>query len=226
MTRFNFLTLIHKSLKAALYDGALTLQQASVHTADEAAFLADKICEVTMLLDEWTRKEEHFILPEIGLYEPSIVDTMQREHEENRQLSNKLTTGLNLLEQCKTKEQRAEILNRLNHDYMILLAVQLRHLAKEERIINSMLYRYCNDAFIKDTLDQLRRRIAPWHMAFFHKWMLRGMNKTETAALLKMMQETASPVEFETLYAYASLELSPSALQQIKRILLQETPAA
>ncbi len=75
MQRVNIFNQIHKGLRAALYDTAISLQQADFTSEAEAEEVLSKIKEVVMLFDEHAHKEDTYILPAILQFEPSVVDS-------------------------------------------------------------------------------------------------------------------------------------------------------
>src|SRR5687767_15871550 len=90
MSRFNVFNQIHKGLRAMLYDTALTLQQTHFANADQAVAAVKKVRTAVDMFDAHTAHEDHFILPAIQQYEPSLADLFSLEHIKDHLLSEKL----------------------------------------------------------------------------------------------------------------------------------------
>src|SRR5215217_767739 len=88
--RYNSFNLIHKGLRAALYQTGLQLQQTDFTVADETEQTVNKVKEVIMLFDGHAHKEDHYILPAIVEYEPSVVAAFESEHIEDIKLGEQL----------------------------------------------------------------------------------------------------------------------------------------
>jgi len=79
MPRVNIFNQIHKGLRAALYDAAISLQQTDFTIEAEAEEVFSKVKEVVMLFDEHAHREDKFILSAISQFEPSVVDAFEQE---------------------------------------------------------------------------------------------------------------------------------------------------
>ena len=73
-----------------LYDTALTLQQTHFADADEADAAVKKVRTAVDMFEAHTAHEDHFILPAIQQYEPSLADLFALEHIKDHLLSEKL----------------------------------------------------------------------------------------------------------------------------------------
>jgi len=74
MQRYNGFTLIHKALRALLYDAALTLQQTYFADIEEAEPAIEKVETVLFLFERHAHHEDRFVLPAIVTYEPRLVE--------------------------------------------------------------------------------------------------------------------------------------------------------
>ena len=97
MERYNSFNLIHKGLRASLYQTALQLQQTDF--TDEAATedAISKVREIVMLFEGHAQKEDRFIFPAIEEYEPSVVASFEAEHVLDEKLGQELHRCINKL---------------------------------------------------------------------------------------------------------------------------------
>jgi chromosome condensin MukBEF ATPase and DNA-binding subunit MukB len=86
MERYNSFNIIHKGLRAALYQTALQLQQTDFTEDQQAEEALNKVREIVMLFEGHAHKEDNFVLPMINEYEPSVVASFNSEHEEDDKL--------------------------------------------------------------------------------------------------------------------------------------------
>ena len=221
MQRVNIFNQIHKGLRAALYDTALSLQQADFTSAAEAAEVLSKIKEAVMLFDEHAHKEDAYILPAILQFEPSVVDCFEQEHVTDLALSRRLSLAVNQLESLQKPEDRAEAGKKINIDFVSFLIFNLQHMAKEEDILNRLLWRYYSDAEILQMQQRIVQNTQPWHQDFYSKWMLRGINPVEAALWLRSVQSSAPQVVYQTLFTKAEQELPQSRFKKLVETLTQ-----
>src|SRR5829696_5368820 len=194
MQRVNIFNQIHKGLRASLYNTAIHLQQTDFTVETEADEALNKVKEVVMLFDEHAHKEDKFVLPAISQFEPSLVDSFEQEHVTDLALSAQLSSAVESFNTLLKAADRAKAGKKLNIDFVEFLAFNLKHMAREEDIINKILWRYYSDLEIIQIQQGIVQNTAPWHQDFFSKWMLRGINNTEAALWLRTVERSAPEI--------------------------------
>lgn len=89
MLRFNSFNMIHKALRAMLYDTALTLQQTDFTDAMEAETALSKVEDVIHQFEQHAHHEDTFMLPAIEKFAPQVVEDFEKEHVEDLELGNR-----------------------------------------------------------------------------------------------------------------------------------------
>ncbi len=218
MQRFDLFQLIHKGLRAALYHTALQLQQTNFLRAGETEAALNRVREIILLFNEQSRRQDAHILPAIEPYEPSVVATLQTEHESIAKLSQDLQTGIAQVESANSETARIEAGRELTERFTAFMTAQLRHMAEEESIGNTILWRYYRDEELRSINNRIEEATAPWIRDFFQGWMLRGINDLEAANWVNTIQRQQSEIAYRTLLQKCSSELSPERLRSIQRI--------
>ena len=221
MQRFNSFNQIHKGLRAALYQTAIALQQADFTNEAEADEILSQVKEVVMLFDEHAHKEDEFILPAIQPYEPSVVDAFEQEHETDLALSRKLTAAVDQFFSLMKAEDRAQAGRQINVDFVAYMVFNLQHMAREEDILNQILWRYYSDKEILQIQQRIVQSVRPWHQDFYSKWMLRGINNSEAAGWLRAVERSAPEVVYQTLFNKAKQELSKARFNKLVETLTE-----
>ena len=221
MQRLNIFNQVHKGLRAALYETALLLQQANFTSANESDVAMERIKEVLMLFEEHARKEDFYILKAIVPYEPSVADAFEQEHIEDMELSAELSDAVVAFESLLDNSEREAAGKKINELFAAFIAFNLKHMGKEELVINEILWRYFSDNEILQIQNRIVASTQPWHQDFFSKWMLRGINNAEATSWLLAVERTAPPIVYQTLFNKARQQFTNSRFQQLVESLKQ-----
>lgn len=221
MQRLNIFNQVHKGLRAALYETALLLQQANFTSANESDVAMERIKEVLMLFEEHARKEDFYILKAIVPYEPSVADAFEQEHIEDMELSAELSDAVVAFESLLDNSEREAAGRKINELFAAFIAFNLKHMGKEELVINEILWRYFSDNEILQIQNRIVASTQPWHQDFFSKWMLRGINNAEATSWLLAVERTAPPIVYQTLFNKARQQFTNSRFQKLVESLKQ-----
>jgi len=226
MERYNSFHLIHKGLRAALYQTALHLQQTDFTSEEETEDALDRVREVVLLFDGHAHKEDQFILPAICDYEPSVVATFQAEHVRDEALGEALKAGIERRLQAATAAEKIAAGNCLTQCFTGFMVFNLEHMAKEEDIINKVLWRYYNDDEIRKIVGQIQQSTPPWMQDFYSAWMLRGINNAEAVSWMKAIEQGAPPIVFRTVLQKAKQVLPRNRFHKLSATLAEELQPA
>lgn len=221
MERYNIFLLIHKGLRAALYQTALQLQQTDFTAAEETEETLGKVKEIVMLFDGHAHKEDRFILPVINNYEPSVVAEFEAEHIKDETLGRQLNACIDNVDKSESLLHKIVAGRELSEAFVSFTVFNLQHMAREEDILNRILWRYYSDDEIKNIGRELAKSIEPWMQDFYATWMLRGINATEAANWMRAIEKGMPEVVFQTLLAKAEKELSASNLRKVTEALTE-----
>jgi hypothetical protein len=215
MERYNSFNIIHKGLRAALYQTALQLQQTDFTEDDQAEEALNKVKEIVMLFEGHAHKEDNFVLPMISEYEPSVVAAFNSEHEEDEKLGKELNSAVEKVAGSTTVFEKIVSGRELTESFVRFMVFNLNHMAKEEDIINKILWRYYSDDEIKAVVGKISKADPPWIHEFYVTWMIRGINNLEAVNWMKAIEKGVPPVVFQSLVQKAEQELPAKRFQKI-----------
>lgn len=221
MERYNIFQLIHKGLRASLYQTALQLQQTDFTCEEATEEAINKVKEIVMLFEGHAQKEDKYVLPAIHAYEPSVVSSFEAEHVEDEKLGHHLQNCLTRLSTASSFLEKLVAGRELNESFVAFTVFNLQHMAKEEDVINKILWRYYNDEEIKLISGKISASIEPWIQEFYATWMLRGINDLEAAEWLKAIERGMPEVVFQTLMQKAEAEWTPERFRKITHSLTE-----
>lgn len=226
MSRFNIFNQVHKALRAMLYDTSLTIQQTYFADAEEAEAALEKVRTTVDIFDEHAAHEDHFVLPAIQQYEPSVVDAFEQEHEKDHALSERLRGLLTVYNHAIKTEIKIETGQAINHAFIEFMIFNLEHMAKEETVLNKILWRYYSDAEIMAINQRIVASIPSEEMGVTSAWMMRGMSNTEISGWLKEVEKNAPEPVFTQLFSIAEKELPDDRFRKVLENLTEGTMVA
>jgi len=219
MQRYNMFYQVHKGLRQMLYNTAGNMLQTDFVNAKETAGLMEQISEVLDLFDGHAQTEDRFVLPSITAIEPSAANAFEEEHIEDHALSNRLRALLNMFHHAVSTEEKNEMGSAIRLAFTEFLVFNLKHMAKEEDILNKILWRYYSDDEIKKIGTDISKSVEPWIQDFYLTWMIRGINDSEARTWIKAVERGMPELVFKTLLQKAEQELPAKRFRKISAAL-------
>ena len=226
MSRFNVFNQIHKGLRAMLYDTALTLQQTHFADTDQAHATVKKVRTAVDMFVAHTAHEDHFIIPAIQQYEPSLADLFALEHIKDHLLSEKIGDLLVAHNHAVKPEEKIKTGHAISRAFQEFMVFNLEHMSKEETVLNEILWRYYIDAEIESMSNRIVRSLRHDEANITTAWMMRGMSNTEISNWLKAVETTGPAPMFAQLFSIAEKELPQDRLRQVLEIFSGRTMVA
>jgi hypothetical protein len=215
MQRYNSFNQIHKALRALLYDAALSLQQTDFSIKEECDAAIEKVVAILDLFEDHAHHEDNHILPAVFSFEPAVADVFEQEHVTDLELSRSLQLTVAELYRTTRAEEKIRLGKQLAIAFIQFMIFNLNHMAKEEEILNEILWRYYSDAEIKKIEAVIRQNTPAEKQPFVVKWMLRGISNSEAINWLKGLQQQLPAPVFNGILQLAETELPSARFQQI-----------
>jgi len=213
--RYNTFYQVHKALRAMLYETATELQRTDFNNEEEVNSVMINITAVVDVFDKHAHNEDRFVFSAVEQYEPSVVDSFEQEHVRDHELSTQLRTLINIYRSLGSDEEKIQLGSALRKAFVDFLAFNLVHMAKEEDIINNLLWRYYSDEEIRAIERQIIASQTPESTAVVWRWMLRGLSNGEIINWLRTIEKNAPQVVFKNLYLIAENELPGHRFRQV-----------
>jgi len=226
MQRFNPFNMIHKALRAMLYDTALTLQQTYFADQAEAADAMEKMNEVIIAFEKHGMHEDTILMPVIAGYDPAMIASFEQEHKEDLSLGNKLRHLQNMYNATESAEERimaGSVITRAFRDYMIF---NLEHMQREEVELNKLLWDHYTDEELLEINARIVATIPPAEMTSASQWFMRSINKAEARSWLIAVKQTAPDFVFDSLFELTAIHLTERFREEVRdAVLAYKVPA-
>jgi hemerythrin-like domain-containing protein len=216
-TRFNGFAMIHKALRAMLYDAAHTMQQTDYADPVAMETALEKVERVILFFDEHADHEDAHVLPLIADTAPALSHSFEEEHIADRQL------GLNLNNAIASYRASGNDIDRLRAGHGIFyafnafIAFNLNHMDKEETELNEVMWRQLSDEEIMGINAKISASIAPERSAETWKWMMRACNNRELTGFIRVLQTKAPPPVLEMALGIARQELGAERFELVRQ---------
>ena len=155
MSRYNIFNAVHKALRTILYDTATLLQQTNFMETAEAETAFEKVREVVDVFKLHAAQEKEYVWPAIQRYEPSIADLFQQEHEKDPAMGEGLLGLIVVYRHAIKAGVKIETGQAINRAFTGFLIVNLGHMAREEAVLNKILWRYYTDRDLGEISSEL-----------------------------------------------------------------------
>lgn len=220
MQRYNIFFPVHKGLRALLYETAIKLQQTCFDNDAEAAAAIDRLKIVIAIFESHAHKEDDYLFASIAEYEPAIIDAFAQEHKQDHALCENLQKSMATFDAADAANKLA-MGEEIMKAFTWFMVFNLTHMAKEEQVINPVLWRYYTDAQLRQITQQIMKSVPQQETAFVSKWMMRGLNNDEVLYWMHGVKDTAPQPAFEALLAVAEKELHPQRWSRVKGALAE-----
>jgi len=190
-----------------LYETAIKLQRTDFNNEDEAKAIIQNITSMVDLFDKHAYVEDTLVFPAVGQYEPSVVDAFEKEHVKDHELSQKLITLAAISGSLEAADEKIQLGSVVRKSFVEFLVFNLEHMAKEEHIINNLLWRYYSEEEIHAIEQKIISSQTPESVAIVAKWMLRGLSNQEIIRWFKTVEKNAPESVFNNLFKTAEKEL-------------------
>ncbi|HEY6503823.1 MAG TPA: hemerythrin domain-containing protein [Chitinophagaceae bacterium] len=207
MQRYNIFHQVHKGLKALLYETALQVQHTDFWNVEEADDAIDRIKEVIRLFEKHADSEDTLVFPAVEKYDPAIADAFEQEHVKDHLLGQLLNGCIARYKGAAVITEKATAGKEMQSAFSKFMVFNLEHMAKEEDVLNPILWRHYTDAELMGITQQIIARIPEDYMAQYSKWMMRGLNNAEITGWLKGVEKNAPEFVFQSLFVTAEKEL-------------------
>ena len=209
-----------------LYDAALTLQQTDFANDAEASVVLAKINDVLFTFYNHAHHEDGFIIPAVETYEPQLAASFEQEHVEDSRIANELKNLIAIYENTFFPEEKTICGSAIVKSFTAFIVFNLKHMAKEEILLNQALWQHYTDEQIIAIQQQLMAAIPPAELQQTSRWMMRAISTNDVINWLKNVKATAPASVFNNLLGMAEEELSEIRFAAILEAMLGETIAA
>ncbi|MGG9964204.1 hemerythrin domain-containing protein [Ferruginibacter sp. SUN106] len=221
MTRYNIFGQVHKGLRAMLYETALCLQQTDFNNTEEAENSLTLLGQTIDLFDKHAHTEDTMVFTAIEHTEPALVNAFEKEHEEDHALGQRLRGLLTAFGHTVSSDDKIITGDAITQSFIEFMIFNLKHMAKEEDIINKALWKSYTDIELHGITQKIVASIPPQHVAQFSRWMMRGLNNNEITGWLKEVKNNAPDFVFQSLMQTAEQELNAPRWQQVQETITE-----
>lgn len=216
MKRNNIFKLIHKGLRHMLYDIAIQLQKTDFNNQEEAETILEKISTVMDLFDKHAFSEDNFVLTALKKLEPAVTNIFEHEHVLDHQLSDNMRSLLKSFKDAATDEEKINSGSAISIAFVEFMVFNLKHMAKEEDVLNKLLWKYFTDEQLGDITKDIVAHIPNDYLIKNNRWMMRSISNSDAATWLIDVKNNAPGFVFENMMQLAVNELGAERWSKVQ----------
>lgn len=190
-----------------MYETSMSLQHTDFAHATEYPQSLEQLESLVEIFDAHAGHEDNHIFPLLQACNPALQDEMEKEHVTDIALSHDLRELTARFKTAADAEERRELGNRICYTYYEYMAFNLKHMNKEEIVVNESLWGNYADADIIRSNMAMVASLAPEDVRRNAVWMLRGCSSTDLSGWLGMVKRSAPGHVFSNMMALAEAEL-------------------
>ncbi len=218
--RFNTFYLVHKALRALMFDTALSIQQTDFTDKDEAVSTSEKIRQTVINFDDHADHEDTFLMPMILKINAEVVNEFEKEHVTDRRIGKAITDALSelklKLKLDESDDNRKATGLKLLYLFNEFIGFNLYHMNKEEDILNKILWENYTDAEILEMEGRLIRSISPEKNMFTVSWMMKSASNNEITEFLNFQNKEMPGEVYNMLISLTEKAITPDRWQRIQ----------
>lgn len=207
MQRYNIFNQLHKGLEALLSDTVRMLQQTDFAVAAETHTSLTRVNRFLRLLSDQAYLEDMYLLPFIETAAPATAYVLQQDHHDNAAAIQQVKSVLAVYERATTTAEKIYAGKILINVFTELMILSLRHLSREENMVNTVLWTYFTDEHIFHLEQDMMTYIPPEDLAIYNFWTTQHLDSVEIDNWLMKLEEVNDRETFHEIAAFADHEL-------------------
>ncbi len=200
MDRYNIFNQVHKGLRAFLYETGMQVQQTDFTKEEEVARAQESIGEALYYFNQHILHVERFIFPFVIAYHPHLVANFKQQYQANTVQAQKLRGAMNAYCHAAGAGEKAAAGKLILKAFTSFLVTHLDCMTREDSLLNSLLWRYYNDAELLGLEKEIVGKLPPRDLAMLSKWVIRGMNNAEIIGWLRGHRKDMHLAYFQQLF--------------------------
>jgi hypothetical protein len=176
--RFDGFTPIHKALRRHLFETAIALARADFTSAVETDVAARSVETCLLWLREHAEHEDRHVMPALAELASWLADELAREHVALERAAievDVLFPKLGALDAAGRVQLGGELVRR----FQAYVAMQLRHMEREEREVLAVFWAHLDDAALAAMSARIIADVGPARMAVLGPLIGAAVNRTE-----------------------------------------------
>ena len=190
--RQDIFTVVHKAIRALLYDLGKALQAADF-SEPSSRHVLDRLRLTLEMLAEHARHEERFIFAEIHRFEPGLVAALEAEHKSVEAKARRLSMAIDDLCAAVDDESRVLSSEALNRRFNEFVAAYFSHLNREEDEVLPATWKHLTDREIGEMRTRIQQDTAPERYTEWLRWIFSSQTTAELVKLFNGVRSSAPP---------------------------------
>lgn len=204
-----------------MYDTSISLQHTDFATAAEHPRSLDKLMSTIATFDSHANHEDKFIISMLESCAQNLLNEMEAEHVADHALSEELRKQVAMFQTASSPAERMVAGNKICYTFNEFIAFNLRHLNKEEIVVNEVLWKNYTDQDILAANQRLVSSLTPDEARQGATWMMRACSNNEIIGWINAIKNNIPTPMLQLLMQLAEQELPEDRFEVIQNGIME-----
>jgi hypothetical protein len=183
VARPDLFTPIHKTIRRVMFETAIQLARTDFNAGDDVAAATRAAGDCLAWMREHAEHEDRVVIPELARFDAVLAGQLEAEHPALERLAIDVDCLWPRLAAAEPGLARAQLGGELHRRFLALVAAQLRHMDREEREVNAVLWANLGDQDLLQINRRIVSGIAPERLRQVFPVMEASLNRPERELL-------------------------------------------
>jgi hypothetical protein len=204
-----------------MYDVSMSLQHTDFAHAADFPHSLEKLEHLVEVFDAHAGHEDGHIFTLLQSCNSALQDEMEKEHVTDIALSHELRALIAQYKSAANAEEKRALGNKICYTYYEYMAFNLKHMNKEEIVVNESLWNHYTDQDIVKANMTMVAQLSPEEVRRNAVWMMRGCSNTDIIGWLGVVKKQVPEPVFNNLMTMAEAELPAQRFEAVQNALME-----
>jgi hypothetical protein len=218
-SRYNPFNMIHKGLRALLYETALKIQRTDFACDQEVHDTFEQVRTALWIFKGHIRIEKEEVYAKLYKLVPFMVQALEKEHEKHEKINQELLYAMEGYWNAKTLPSKISAGQNILMVFNEFVSFHLLHMNRQETVVNDLLWENYSDIQLIRIVRSIAEKIPTKRNEQYNRWILKGLALHEVIVWLKTIRFGSTAVVYERFYTMAEAELPADLWMQVEKAL-------
>jgi hypothetical protein len=211
--------MIHKGLRALLYETAMKIQHTNFACDREVHETFEQIRTALWIFKGHIRIEKEEVYSKLYKLVPFVIQTLEKEHEKHERINQDMLFAMEGYWNAGTQQSKIAAGQNILMLFNEFVSFHLLHMNRQETVVNDLLWENYSDFQLIRIVRSIAEKIPGKRNEQYNRWILKGLALQEVIVWLKTIRFGSTAAVYERFYTMAEAELPAGLWMQVEKSL-------